>query len=643
MQAHIDFETYSPVDIKAGLSRYSTHPDADILVVCYALDDGPVKRWLPGDPLPAELFQAESYHAFNAQFERCIWWQILYRKYGWPDAPALDRWRCTQALGQSFGLPASLFEQVAALRLPQQKDARGQALIRYWCIPDRKTGARRWPFENPSEFDALCNYCGQDVIAERALMKALPKPALPPSGQRSWEHQARINERGIFVDVETTKALADAVDSYKAQLTKEANKITNGLDPTQRAAMLEWFKSEGIELENMRAITIKRALKTLPESQARRALEIRSAVSKVSTAKYRVMLKQVSGDRRLRYTQRFHGASTGRVTHTGGVQLGNMARGEIKDAAGLAEELGLISDPALLALFHDPMQAYSALVRTVLTATPGQRLYSGDFAQVEARYNAWRARQHDLVKMFADDVDVYKHMASRIYKMPLDAIGKESRERFIGKQCTLAAGYGIGANGFKTRCKETWDVDVSAEESEAAVYGYREQVPKIVECWYKTVAAARNAVNDPGNSYETGYGEVYACSRNKQWLFCKLPSGRLLSYLRPRIELGDYGQELYCAGVDTYTKKWSEKIKLWHGTLVENIVQGACFDIMDAASQRVEAAGFRVVLSVHDEVVSDASMQLEEWAFKELMCTPVPWAPGLPIKVETWSGKRYHK
>lgn len=644
MQAHLDKETYSPIDLKKdGLARYAAHPDADCLVVCYAFDDGPVKRWLPGDSPPVELFEADTFHAFNAQFERVIWHTIMRRRYGWPELPPLDRWRCTQALGQSFGLPASLHEQSRALRLPQQKDSRGQALIRYWCIPNRKTGERRWPFEDPPEFEALCDYCAQDVITERGMMAALPKPVLPPKGQLAWEHQTRVNERGIYLDVPTTRVIADAVDKHAAVLTAEANQLTGGLNPTQRAATLKWLRSEGVELENMRALTIKRALKALPESNNRRVLEIRSAVSKSSTAKYRVMLRQVSEGSRLHYTQRFHGASTGRVTHTGGVQLGNMARGEIKDAAGLAEQVGLIADPEALALFHDPMQAYSAMVRPMLTASPGNRLYSGDFAQVEARYNAWRAGQHDLVKMFADDIDVYKHMASRIYKMPQDRITKDSRERFIGKQTTLAAGFGVGPSGFKTRCKDTWDVDITIEEAEQAIYSYRDQVPRITAGWYATSNAAQNAVNDPGNAYPTGCGEVYCCSRNKQWLFCKLPSGRLLSYLRPRIEMGDYGQQLFCAGVDTYTKKWSESIKLWHGTLVENNVQAACYDIMEDAALRLEAAGFKVVLSVHDEIVSDASPLLEEWAFEEIMRQPVSWAPGLPIKVETWTGMRYRK
>ncbi len=644
--AHLDFETYSPVDLKsAGLSRYANHPEADVLCLAYALDDGPVKVWTPDMPMPVELFRADYYTAHNAAFERTIWWRILYQgRYRWPDCPPLDRWHCSMALGQSFGLPGGLDDMAAALRSPIRKGPRGKALIQFFCVPDRKTGKRRLPMDHPAEFKELCDYCAQDVEAERAIVKLLPRQELSAKERMYWQHQMRVNDRGIGVDLATTQALYKAVAEVRADLSKRAKALTGGIDSTRRDAIMTWLREEEfVDTDNLRALTIKRLLEDMPESKAKELLEIRAAASKVSTKKYTTLLQRVSSDHRLRHSMVYHGASTGRVTHRG-FQTGNMPRGEIKQAWELAEDLGLISDPSLLSLFHDPMQAYSGLVRSMLVASVGKALYSGDYAQIEARYNAYFSGQHDLVKRFALDEDVYREMAARIYRMLIELIYKDSRQRFIGKQVTLAAGFGIGPDGFRRRCKETWDVDVSQEEAENAISTFRETFPAIVQTWYAVAKAAQGAVMDPGKAYEVR-GATYVATKDGNWLFCKLASGRVLAYLRPRVVTDkQYNRpKLLCAGVNTYTHKWSEEINLWHGTLVENIVQASCRDIMVDAALRLENAGFRVVLTVHDEVVSEADKERSLEDYLTIMKAPVAWAPGLPIKVEGWTGRRYRK
>ena len=641
MQASLDFETYSPVDLKtAGLSRYVESPEFDVLVCCYSIDGAPVQTWVPGMPPPADLFACKTFAAFNAGFERAVWWW-LYRNARWPDCPTVDRWRCTMALGLSYGLPGGLDQMLAALRLPVSKDPRGPALIRLFSIPDRRTGKRTYPAEQPEEFAGMMEYCANDVVVEQALVAALPRKELPPASQREWGHQQTINERGIEVDRDLAMLLATKVHELQGRLSARTKELTSGLEPTQREAIKDWLKPEGLDLPDVKKTTVQRALSSMPDGVAKEVLDLRSSASKTSVAKYAVLLRRTSHDGRLRHSMVWHGASTGRVTHKG-FQPGNLPAREMKDAHELADARWLIGDIDVLEVVFDPMKVYSALVRSTLIARKGRRLVSGDYAQIEARMVATMAGQRDLVQAFADGIDVYRFMAARIYGLRFEDIAKESRERFVGKSATLGAGFGMGPGRFFDYCKDNGS-EITTGEAEQAISSYRSNVPRVVAFWYAVKAAALNAVRDPGGLYPVG-PLTYVCSASRKWLYCKLPSGRALAYLRPRIIVDEYGPQLLCAGVNTYTHKWTEDISLWHGTLVENAVQAASADVMKEAAMRLEANGFPVVLSVHDEVVSEPLIDGPSLAeMHRIMLEPVPWMLQLPLAVEGWEGNRYRK
>lgn len=639
--ACLDFETYSPVDLKsAGLSRYVESPEFQVLICCYSIDRGPVQTWLPHMPAPRDLFACTKFYAHNAGFERAVWWW-LYRNAGWPDCPPLHQWRCSMALGQSFGLPGDLEGMAAAIGAPVRKDPRGRALIRLFCMPDKKTGQRRFPAEHPEDWQAFLEYCASDVRAEQAVIDALPAKELPAAEQRAWEHQQRINERGIAVDRDLAFLLASKVHELKGILSAETKALTAGIEPTQRQAILEWMREAGEDLTDLKKTTVQRALKAMPEGTAKRVLELRASASKTSVAKYPVLLKRTSADGRLRHSMVYHGASTGRVTHKG-FQPGNLPSREMNDAHTYADKPWLLGNLELLEMIGDPMRFYSALVRSTLIAGKGRVLVSGDYSQIEARMVAWMAGQRDLVKAFADKVDVYRYMAAKIYGRPVETIAKDSKERFVGKSATLGAGFGMGPARFYDYCRDNGS-EISVLEAERAITEYRNSVPFIKRFWYDVKNAAVNAVRDPGNIYPVG-PVAYACSTSMKWLYCKLPSGRKLAYLRPRVVFDEYGPQLVAAGVNTFTKQWSESLSLWHGTLVENMVQAAARDVMVEAALRLEAAGYPVVLTVHDEILCEpkaATASLDE--MHRIMLEPVPWAPGLPLAVEGWIGQRYRK
>lgn len=648
---HWDAETYSPVDLKsAGLGRYIMHPDADVLCLSYARGDEEPRVWIPGDPLPRDLFNAERLIAWNAGFERAVWW-LLYRKYGWPDCPALDRWLCAQAVALSHALPAPLEQAANALHVPINKDPRGKKLIQLFCVPDRKTGQRRMPNAHFDDFLDLVDYCKQDVRAERAVLHACPKQELSEAEHRRWRHKMLTNERGFLVDIPTCKVASAAVKQWKGVLAKECKELTGSLEPTQREAVWNWLKEQDVEIANMRANTIRDVLKAMPAGAARRVLEIRQAASLTSTAKYDVALRCTSGDSRMRYTQVFHGAGTGRVTHKL-FQPGNMPRSKLFDGAGkpikdvwrYADELDLISRPEQVDLVFEPMAFYSTILRSMIVAPEGKLLFAGDYAQIEARMNAWQAGEKTKLDAFIAKEDLYKRMAARIYGLPISAIDKESRERQIGKSAELGAGFGLGAAGFKTYCKEQAGVEITSEEAELAISAYRELSPKTVENWHRVKNAALNAIRDPGRIYEAGVIS-YCCAKSRQWLFARLPSGRVLSYCRPRIVLDKFNrpEQILIAGVHPKTKQWIEDLRVWHGVFVNNNVQGACRDIMADAGLNVEAAGWRVVLDVHDEVISEGAKERDLEEYLGIMGQAVSWAPGLPITVEGWCGRRYRK
>ena len=647
---HCDAETYSPVDLKsAGLSRYISHPEADVLCFSYARGEEEPKVWIPSDPLPRELFDGR-YISWNAGFERAVWW-LLYRKYGWPDCPAHDRWECAQAVALSFALPAPLDQAAEALHVPIKKDPKGKRLIQLLCVPDRKTGQRRMPNAHFDDFLDMVDYCKQDVRTERAVLNACPRQHLTEIEHRRWRHQMLVNERGFRVDLPTCRLASASVKTWKGHLSKECKALTGSLEPTQRQAVWNWLREQNVDIANMRANTIRDVLKHLPEGDARRVLEIRAAASLTSTAKYDVAMRCVSGDSRVRYTQVFHGAGTGRVTHKL-FQPGNMPRSKLWDGSGkpisdvwrFADEVNMMSDPALVDIMFEPMAFYSSMLRSMIVAPEGKMLFAGDYAQIEARMNAWQSGETSKLKAFVAKVDLYKRMAARIYGLHPDEISKDSRERQIGKSAELGAGFGLGSVGFRVYCKEQAGIEIAAQEAEVAIEAYRELSPRTVENWYRVKNAALNAIRDPGHVYEAGTVK-YCCAKNRAWLFAQLPSGRVLSYCRPRIVLDKFGrpEQILIAGVHPKTKQWIEDLRIWHGLLVNNNVQGSCRDIMVDAALNLEVAQFRVVLSVHDEVISEGDAQRDIEDYLSIMGQAVPWAPGLPITVEGWSGRRYRK
>src|SRR5262249_8302251 len=139
---HRDYESRGVLKLEdVGAWKYAADPRTEILCCAYAVDNDPVKLWLPPDPPPPEFFEAAQNSdwetaAHNAQFEIALEHFILCRRYGFPKFP-FSRQRCTMAMALACSLPPKLELAADALELVHRKDKAGQRLMLMLAKPRR--------------------------------------------------------------------------------------------------------------------------------------------------------------------------------------------------------------------------------------------------------------------------------------------------------------------------------------------------------------------------------------------------------------------------------------------------------------------------------------------------------------------------
>lgn len=646
----IDFETRSEVDIKAcGAWVYAEHPSTDVLCMAYAIDDSPVNLWTPGHPIPYIVqLSLKDHHveAHNAFFERAIWHNVMVKKYGWP-AIRHDQWRCSAAKAAARALPRSLEGAGKALGCAIQKDTAGKAIMMKLSRPKAKkkgyggTVLTEWNTD-PLDMMTLYEYCKTDVDAERAINAAVRD--LSPFELRVWQLDQKINERGVCLDKEGALQALGLIARQTERLTAEAQALTDGAINTtgQRNKVLEWIREQDTELEGYTKQHLTEALAGVLPDKVRRLLEIRQQLGKTSTAKFQAMVNSVCRDGRIRDTLMYHGATTGRWTGKL-VQLQNIPRGTISDPETAIKIIKSGNLEMLEMLYGNVMATISSCIRGMLVAAPDHDFVVADYAAIETRVLFWLAGEARGLQMYRDNEDLYVDMARAIYRHEI--ISKDERE--MGKRAVLGCGYSMGGKKFKMTCKTFANVDIEEDFALYVVQKYREKYPPVPRLWYAQEAAAIEAVRFPG--------KIVPCGK-VTWLYevdvlyCRLPSGRKLAYNSPEVRItekpwGGEGYQLSYMGIDSKTKQWTRQHS-YGGMLVENITQAVARDLMAEAMLRVEDHGFSIVLSVHDELVSEIP---DNWVkdttdqFCRLMCELPAWANGLPVKAEGWRGKRYKK
>jgi len=636
VQISIDFETYSECDIKtAGGYNYAAHPSTEVICMAWAIDYEEPQLWTPDQPFPKRLAHALMWEnaevwAWNAAFERAVWHHKILWKH---DIGVADhKWNDTAALAATLALPRALGKCAEVLELSDQKDTRGRFLIQRLCKPYR--GERR---TDQHLLDELYAYCKQDVVTERAIKNYILK--YKPMGEHEravWLLDQEINWRGVGIDVPNVENALDLIIATAERLNASVVDLTDGAlsGVGSRAQVMSWCRDQGYRLGgyDKNAILTALADPALP-ANVRDVLKVRQTLGKASTSKYLAMQNLAGADHRARGVFSYHGAQTGRWAGRG-FQPQNLPRPAFDDADNCVKLFDQ-RDPELLEmLYGDPMVALSSTLRSMIVPAQGKRLLVVDFNAIEARVLAWLAGEQAPLDVFASGQCIYCHAATSIYGRTITKA--DQAERQIGKVAVLALGYQGGVGAFQTMAA-AYRVEIEDELADQIKVKWRKANKNIVRFWYALEEAANNAVKHRGHAFDAG-PITFKC--HGDFLFAKLPSGRRLAYYQPR--LGNNGLEFW--GTDSRLGGRWAKLDTYGGKLAENITQAVARDLLADAMLRVEAAGYPVVMHVHDEIVSEVPKDFGSLAeFEELICQMPDWAAGLPMAVEGFECERYRK
>lgn len=650
----IDVETYCELDIKnVGAYRYCEHPSFEIMLFAYAFDDEPVQiiDFMNGETLPFEIIEdLENPEvlktAFNANFERNA---IIGDGY-WPNGisdmnPA--QWDCTMIQALRMGLPGSLDMVGKALNFQEdkQKMKEGKSLIQYFCKPCKPTKAnggrtRNLPEHDPEKWELFKEYCKQDVEVERSIRKKLSKYKTTEKEKRLWDLDQEINDRGINLDLILAQKAIECDEQFKDRLTKEAIELTGLSNPNSPTQLKKWLSEKvGYEVTSLTKDSIPKLLEAAEDENVKRVLELRQLMAKTSIKKYQAMELARCEDGRVRGLLQFYGANrTGRWAGRL-VQVQNLPQNHLPDldyARQLVRE-GKFAEIEFL--FDSVPDTLSQLIRTAFIPSEGNRFIVADFSAIEARVIAWYAGEKWRLDVFKTHGKIYEASASQMFHIPIEEIKKGSDLRQKGKIAELALGYGGSVGAIKSMDRSG---SIPEEELPGLVRSWRNANPNITKFWWDVDKAAKEAITERTTvCMQYGLKFIY----DPGVLFIQLPSGRRLSYVRPKIEEHQTfeGYKITYEGMEQTSKQWTRQ-DTYGPKLVENIVQATARDCLAEALFNVDKAGYKTVMHVHDEIVMDVPIgfgNVEE--VNNIFGQEISWAPGLPLKADGYECSYYMK
>jgi DNA polymerase len=711
----IDFEFRSGTDIDLGLPQYFADEDAAPLCMAWRYDDGMAGIWIP--EVSTEMAEALSDQGFNwsttlpdhivewvtagrpvagwnVMFEWHAWNLHCVPDYGFPPL-AVGQLIDTMALAAAMNLPQALGKCGPVLGLDSEhlKSPRGKQLIKLLCCPQpepevkplesyarsasykaAQTRHRTWLarggrwLNNIELLLELYLYCEQDVVAEQAIAKKLR--VLSDWEQAVWIKTQEINLRGVPICAEEITNISEIVEREKLRLNEELARLTGGAVTagSEAAKLRSWINGRLLcPIDDLTADTVEKTLlrKDL-DPVTRRALEIRAEVSQTSTAKMPKMLIVMAPDGTLKNMHIYHGASTGRDASRGGVNLQNLSRPPLKKKEiPLALEILGSGDYDLASMIYGDqlMGAAVSCVRGVIKAPPGWDFIDADFSSVENRVAAWLADQMDKLDMFAQGLDEYKTFAaSSLFGIPYEEVTDDQRQ--MSKAAVLGCMFGQGWKGLIDYAAG-YGVEITEDRAKEIVKAYRTEYKRVQTLWYKCADAAVTAVENPGEWVRAGSKIKLMCHKNFLWM--KLPSGRLIAWAAPRVEMrkapwteqifigyADDGTEVFedkpvykptvtVEQTDSMTRQWRRE-PLIGSSIFQSAVQATARDLLMFAMFTLEDAGYPVVLRIHDELlnlVPQGFGSVEEVC--TLMCVKPAWAEGLPLAAEGWRDTRFHK
>lgn len=659
-----DFETASRADLqKIGAWKYGQ--DMSTFPLCLSIkvvtDKVPAftrcmseKQLHARDPELMELANDPTviFIAHNAGFEQAMW-KFHLVPMGYPELPP-ERWHDTMAVAGMKALPLGLDALVTALELPVKKDMDGHRHMLTMCKPDRLGG---WSQHNEYNLQILYNYCNADVDAQYGVYIATQ--GLGPEERHTWVLDQKIQQRGILIDREFVHACMDVLEQVRVPMVERFRELT-GLNPTQRAKVLNWVNEQGVALGDMKKATLDAILdpddefgiEALDEPlpyYVHEVLTLRRSLASSSVSKLERMLQCAGNDGRVRYATQYHGARTGRDVGRL-IQIQNYPRGEIGDRQGLTADI--LADAILTRDVNqirelwgpDIFTAIISSLRSCIVPEKGKVIVSGDYAAVEARNLLSMAGQHDRVEQMHAGLDVYSETASLIFKRPINRKDPSmQKEGQIGKNTFLGSGYGLGPVGFRARFAPKESIDLAM----LAINTYRKDVaPLVPKFWYGLWQASVDAVwCNQAKAYSY---EGIEFRKENDFLTMRLPSGRKIWYHRPRkgTTFTPQGDEKPSWTFMSYQGKKFRRHLAWHGMITADCIQGSARDLIMGAMKRAEAAGLYTIFKVHDELVFEEMDRPDLIRTVEQIMEDVePWAleRKFRVKANVESMLRYRK
>lgn len=656
----IDIETYSDVNLsKCGVYKYAESPSFEILLFGYSTDGSEVTviDLAQGERLPQEIIEALTDDtvikwAFNANFERVCLSRYL-RDLGVSLDPFHDNhplstecarflnpenWRCSMVWAATMGLPLSLEGVGAVLGLEKQKLTEGKDLIKYFSVPCAPTKAnggrtRNHPFHAPDKWEAFKKYNIRDVETEIGIKDRLAKFPVPEEVWDEYHIDQEINDRGVRLDMDLVKEAIEMDSRSRSELTAAMKDMTALDNPNSVQQMKQWLSDNGLETDSLGKKVVAELIKTAPP-ELQTVLELRQQLAKSSVKKYQTMERAVCDDGRARGMFAFYGANrTGRWAGRL-IQLQNLPQNHLPD---LADARALVKSgdfDAVKLLYEDVPDTLSQLIRTAFIPKEGTQFYVSDFSAIEARVIAWYAGEMWRQKVFETGGDIYCASASQMFHVPVEKHGINGHLRQKGKIAELALGYGGSVGALKAM--GAIEMGLSEDELPPLVDAWRQTNLKIVKFWWDVDRAVMEAVKYKHTT--SIYGLTFSCRSGM--LFITLPSGRNLSYVKPKVGTNKFGGECITYEGIGSTKKW-ERLDSYGPKFVENIVQATSRDILCYAMKTLRCCS--IVMHIHDELVIEADPRMSLEVLCEQMGRTPSWAKGLKLRADGYVTPFYKK
>jgi len=681
---YLDLETYSERPITHGTHAYAAN--AEILLAAWAWDDAPVQVHdftlsdMPSEFTDPLLDPDVEVVIHNSHFDRTV------IRHVWGIDIPTKRIHDTMVQAMAHSLPGGLGMLCEVLGLPadKAKDKDGKKLINLFCkpLPANRKLRRATSGTHPAEWERFKAYAASDIEAMREVKKRMPMLNFTPAERELWQLDQRINDRGVAIDLKLVDSAIDAIYAARHELADRTRALTDGSVSSttlNEVFRLHLFEAFGIDLPDLQMATLEKALAANDMNPAmRELLLIRLQASSTSTAKYRVLRNGTSDDGRLRGLLQFCGATrTGRWAGRL-FQPQNLPRPTLKQKAIDAGIEALRANCAHLTT-DNVMELVSSAIRSCIVAPRGKKLVVADLSNIEGRVQSWLANEEWKLKAFRDfdakvGPDLYKLAYSKSFGIAPEAVTDDQRQ--VGKVQELALGYEGGVGAFATFAgayginldmlsqkvlldapeglvAKADDFLVWFKKEKRSRYGlsddafvacdvlkrmWRDAHPNIAGYWHKLKDVAARAIANRGNTINELGLRVRS---TKSWLVVEMPSGRSLCYPKPRI---DEDGALSYMGVDQYTRKWT-RIHTHGGKLFENLCQAVARDIMAANMPLIEEAGYKIVLTVHDEIIAEApdEPQYNAQHLASLLAANPAWAPDIPLAAAGFETYRYRK